>query len=121
MKTAVRCLICVLLFALAWVAVLECAYGVPNPSTKRIFIGMVIFVGAILFGVYIMEPSILNKRIYAVIVCISAHKQVKKYCKESEEYTFAFDVDKGSVLYSYTGCRGYWELYQYAKNEYFKR
>ena len=121
MKIAIRFIICALLIAVALVTVVECAYGVPNPSTKRIFVGMLIFLITIFISVCIMEPSVVSKRIYAIAVCISAHRAVKQYCNEYEEYAFAFDVDKKSVLYSYTGCNGYLELYQYAKEEYFKK
>lgn len=124
MKNAIKCLIGLLILAMAWVLVIEVAYGVPNPSTKRIFVGMLIFFGMMFAAIYIIEPSIINKRIYGIAVCMSAHRRVKKAEKASRNdyYLNLTKFQKSYVLYETTGCHGYYELYRYASQKvYFKR
>lgn len=122
MKNAIKCVISLLIIAMAWVLVIEVAYGVANPSTKRIMFGMLSFLGMLCLAIYVMEPSIVNKRIYGLAVCIAVHRSVRRYCN-NRLYDFKpSKVAKQHVFEYMTGCYGYYELYRYAsQEEYFKR
>ena len=120
MKTAIRCLVCIILMGFAWVTAIEVAYGVPNPSTKRIMVGMLISMGSLCLSVYVSEPTMINKRIYAILVCISAYRRIRYFfrCETGREKS---RENKVYALKRFTGCRSYGELYRWAQKEYLRR
>ena len=121
MKTAIRCLLGILILALAWVLVIEIAYGVPNPSTKRIAIGMLMFLGMMFLAIYVIEPAIVHKRVYAIVICLSARRRIHSIINGMAYGIFSKRDFIHSELGRLTGCYTYFELYHYAKQEYFAR
>lgn len=122
LKNVIKCAVSLLIIAMAWVLIIEVAYGVANPSTKRIIFGMLSFIGMLCLAVYVIEPSIVNKRIYGIAVCIAIHHRVRRYCNNRLYEIKLPKVERQRVFEYMTGCYGYYDLYRYAsQEEYFKK
>lgn len=121
-KSLTKMILSTLIMALSIVIAVGVAYGVPCPSTKRTVYGMLLTYLTMFIALYVAEPSIINKRIYGVCVCISAHRAVRKYIRKSFTYRNLVTRDtKKDIMFAMTGCCGYYELYRYAQEEYFEK
>jgi hypothetical protein len=122
MKTAIRIIFSVIALILMWVFILDAAYGVDDPTNSRLFFGMLKSFAMLFIGVYFIEPSNVNRRIYGIIACIVFYSRSRKYCTYTWGLSIPTKQDMKVALYNLTGCHNYRELYRYVSQEvYFRR
>lgn len=125
MKFFIRAIIAILVLGGAFAFILCSVYGdnTDAANTSKLVVCIFIIFAALVISSIVIQPDILLSRIYAIGVCIAAHRKIRRFCTDKINGTrLILGEDKKKVLAYYTGCYSYPELYKYAsKIAYFKR